>query len=61
MAAPLALTTRRINLEPSALARSVFDRTAWAASGWDDPDPAEVPEDDILSRLLALNLERTFA
>jgi len=29
-----------------------------AASGWDDPDPAAPPEDTILARLLALNLER---
>ncbi|MGH2561331.1 MAG: hypothetical protein ACRDJH_19860 [Thermomicrobiales bacterium] len=34
------------------------DRAIWDAYGWDDPDPATAPEEDILSRLLALNLER---
>jgi len=36
-----------------------LDRAVWAAYGWDDPVPAEVDEDTILSRLLALNLERS--
>ena len=36
----------------------MLDRAVWAAYGWDDPEPAVVPEDTILSRLLALNLER---
>lgn len=30
----------------------------WVAYGWDDPDPAIVDEDTILSSLLALNAER---
>lgn len=33
-------------------------RTEWAAYGWDDPEPASVPEDVILSPLLALNQAR---
>ena len=33
-------------------------RAVWAAYGWDDPDPATVDEDTILSRLLALNMNR---
>jgi hypothetical protein len=37
---------------------AALDRAVWAAYGWDDPDPAGVLEDDILARLLALNLER---
>jgi len=35
------------------------DRTSSAAYGWDDPDPAAAPEDELLARLLALNLERS--
>lgn len=39
-------------------AHATLDRAAWAAYGWDASDPAVEPEDTILSRLLALNLER---
>jgi len=39
-------------------AHAALDRAVWAAYGWDDPDPATVDDDMILSRLLALNLER---
>ncbi len=39
-------------------AHAALDRAAWAAYGWDDPDPAQVDEDTILARLLALNVER---
>jgi hypothetical protein len=35
-----------------------LDRAVWDAYGWDDPDPSNVAEDTILSRLLALNRER---
>lgn len=34
---------------------ATLDRTIWAAYAWDDPDPAVVPEETILERLLALN------
>jgi hypothetical protein len=37
---------------------TTLDRAVWAAYGWDDDDLDAVPEDDILARLLALNLER---
>jgi len=44
---------------PSSLqnAHAALDRAVWAAYGSDDPAPAEVEEDAILARLLALNLE----
>jgi len=38
---------------------ATLNRAVWAAYGWDDPVPAEVEEDTILARLLALSLERT--
>ena len=38
---------------------AALDRAVWAAYGWpDDEVPAEVEEDVILGRLLALNQER---
>ena len=40
---------------------AALDRAVQAAYGWDDPDPAAVPEDVILARLLALNLARAGA
>lgn len=40
---------------------AALDRAVWDAYGWDDPDPAAVSEDTILSRLLVLNLERSRA
>jgi hypothetical protein len=40
-------------------AHAALDRAFWAAYGWENPDPAAVEEDTILSRLLVLNLERT--
>jgi type II restriction/modification system DNA methylase subunit YeeA len=40
-------------------ANAELDRAVWAAYGWDDLIPAEVDEAAILSRLLALNLERS--
>jgi hypothetical protein len=42
-------------------AHVALDRAVWAAYGWEDAEPATVPEDTILSRLLALNLERAGA
>jgi hypothetical protein len=44
-----------------ANAHVALDRAVWAAYGWDNPDPATVPEDDILARLLALNMVRATA
>jgi len=53
--------TNLYNARPTWLtfAHAALDRAVWAAYGWDDPEPATTPEDTILSRLLALNLERT--
>ena len=42
-------------------AHAALDRAVWAAYGWDVPVPAEVEEDRILSRLLALNGERALS
>jgi hypothetical protein len=55
--------TNLYNQRPTWLAQlhAALDRAVWAAYEWDDPDPAEVPEDEILARLLALNLERAGA
>jgi hypothetical protein len=52
--------TNLYNARPHWLqnAHAALDRAVWDAYGWDDPDPAAVEEDAILSRLLALNLER---
>jgi hypothetical protein len=47
-----ARTTRLVN------AHARLDRAVRAAYGWDDPDPETVDEETILTRLLALNLER---
>jgi len=51
------------NARPTRLAHAhtALDRAIWAAYGWDDPEPATTPEDTILARLLALNLERAGA
>jgi len=48
------------NARPAWLAHAhaALDRAVWAAYGWDDPDPSGVDDDTILTRLLALNLER---
>jgi hypothetical protein len=52
--------TNLYNQRPAWLANAhaALDRAVWAAYGWDDPDPAAVPEDELLARLLALNGER---
>jgi len=53
--------TALYNARPAWLANlhAALDRTVWAAYGWADSDPAAVAEDDILARLLALNLARS--
>jgi hypothetical protein len=55
--------TNLYNARPTWLehAHAALDRAVWAAYGWDDPDPAAVDEDTIISRMLALNLERAAA
>ncbi|MGB3307382.1 MAG: DNA methyltransferase [Thermomicrobiales bacterium] len=52
--------TNLYNARPQWLqnAHAALDCAVWAAYGWDDPDPSAVEEDTILSRLLALNLQR---
>ena len=52
--------TNLYNQRPTWLqnAHATLDHAVWAAYGWDDPVPADVEEDTILARLLALNLER---
>lgn len=53
--------TNLYNQRPTWLtnAHAALNRAVWAAYGWPtDEDPATVPEDTILERLLALNLER---
>src|SRR5699024_11573826 len=52
--------TNLYNASPQWLqnAHAALDRAVWTAYGWDDPDPTTVDEDAILSRLLALNLDR---
>jgi hypothetical protein len=54
--------TNLYNARPTWLqnAHAALDRAVWDAYGWpEDEVPAEVEEDVILSRLLALNQERT--
>jgi len=53
--------TNLYNERPTWLANlhAALDRVVWAAYGWNDPDPAAVDEDMILSHLLALNLDRS--
>jgi type II restriction/modification system DNA methylase subunit YeeA len=52
--------TNLYNARPQWLqnAHAALDRAVWTAYGWDDTDPEAVPEDTVLARLLALNLER---
>lgn len=51
--------TNLYNARPTWLANAhaALDRAVWTAYGWTD-DPAETTDDQILERLLALNLER---
>jgi len=66
-AAPEVLKKRTLtnlyNERPTWLAQAhaALDGAVWAAYGWDDPDPAEVSDEEILVRLLALNQERAGA
>jgi len=55
--------TNLYNQRPTWLAmlHDRLDRAVWAAYGWDDPNPTEVEEEAILSRLLELNRERSGA
>ena len=48
--------TNLYNARPAwlAMAHAALDRAVLAAYGW----PEELPDDDLLARLLALNLER---
>jgi hypothetical protein len=53
--------TNLCNQRPTWLkhCHAALDRAVWSAYAWpDDEIPAEVPEEVILKRLLALNLER---
>jgi type II restriction/modification system DNA methylase subunit YeeA len=53
--------TNLYNARPAWLAQAHarLDQAVWAAYGWEDDDPSAVAEDAILSRLLALNEERS--
>jgi type II restriction/modification system DNA methylase subunit YeeA len=53
--------TNLYNERPTWLSdlHAALDRAVWAAYGWDDPEPATVADDELLARLLALNVERT--
>lgn len=53
--------TNLYNERPTWLAmlHADLDRAVWNAYGWDDADPSATSEDSILSRLLALNGERS--
>jgi hypothetical protein len=52
--------TNLYNARPAWLAHAhaALDRAVWAACGWDDADPVETSDEEILGRLLALNRER---
>ena len=52
--------TNLYNPRPTWLANApaALDLAVWAAYAWDD-DPADTTDEDILTRLLALNLERS--
>jgi type II restriction/modification system DNA methylase subunit YeeA len=53
--------TNLYNQRPTWLAmfHDRLDRAVWAAYGWDDPVPADVEEETMLSRLLDLNRKRS--
>lgn len=48
------------NARPAWLehAHAALDRAVWAESGWED-DPTETSDEEILTRLLALNQDRS--
>jgi type II restriction/modification system DNA methylase subunit YeeA len=52
--------TNLYNARPAwlAAAHGALDRAVWAAYGWDDLEPQETPDEEILGRLLQLNRER---
>ncbi|MGH2616108.1 MAG: type IIL restriction-modification enzyme MmeI, partial [Thermomicrobiales bacterium] len=52
--------TNLYNARPTWLhgAHAALDRAVWAAYGWDDFDPEATTDEEILTRLLALNQER---
>jgi hypothetical protein len=52
--------TNLYNARPAwlAAAHDALDRAVWAAYGWDNHDPRETSDEEILSRLLTLNQER---
>ena len=52
--------TNLYNTRPAWLAdaHAMLDRAVWAAYGWDDTDPEETSDEEILGRLLALNQQR---
>jgi hypothetical protein len=51
--------TNLYNERPTWLANAhtALDRAVWTAYGWPEP-PGETDDEEILARLLALNLER---
>ncbi|MFL5760263.1 MAG: type IIL restriction-modification enzyme MmeI [Xanthobacteraceae bacterium] len=53
--------TNLYNERPTWLAHlhAALDRAVWIAYGWEDLDPAATTDEGILTRLLALNLERS--
>ena len=53
--------TNLYNARPMWLANlhAALDRAVWAAYGWDDSDPARTTDEEILGRLLVLNLARS--
>ena len=53
--------TNLYNARPAwlASAHDALDRAVWAAYGWDNLDPEQTAEEEILGRLLALNQERS--
>ena len=56
--------TRKTGLRHSTWlvqAHAQLDHAVSAAFGWDDPDPATVDEETIMTRLLKLNQERSGA
>jgi hypothetical protein len=52
--------TNLYNARPAWLtaAHDALDRAVWAAYGWDNLDPQQTSDEEILSRLLALNQKR---
>jgi len=55
---PAEWTHRMPEITPLGMAHSQLDATVTAAYGWTDYSP-DMPDEEILKRLLALNLERS--